>query len=91
MLSLEQKIEVLKAYLLDVKDNYADSFKTDVLYYFDEFNNIEKHKGVFNFLNELNTKDEIHNLIDSLTSKIVLKFNEDEEQLSDFIFYSINS
>ncbi len=90
MLNLEQKIEFLKAYLLDIKDNYADSFKTDILFYFDEFENIEENKNVFNFLNKLNSKEEIENSIDTLTSKIVMKFNEDEEQLSDFIFYALN-
>lgn len=89
MLSLLEKIEILKGYLQDIKQNYADSFKTDILFFFDEFKNIQNID--FNFLNELNSKEEIHLLIDNLTSKIVLKFNEDEEQLSDFIFYELNS
>lgn len=89
MLSLVEKIEILKAYLQDIKQNYADSFKTDILFFFDEFKKIQNID--FNFLNELNSKEEIHLLIDNLTSKIVLKFNEDEEQLSDFIFYELNS
>ena len=90
MLSLDQKIEILKAYLFHIDDNYANSFKTDILFYFNEFENTEDNKGLFDFLNELNSKDEIHNSIDRLTSKIVMKFNEDEEQLSDFIFYALN-
>jgi len=89
MLNLEDKIELLKAYLLDVRDNYADSFKTDILFYFNEFENIKENNKQFNFLNRLNSEYEIHNLIDNLTSKIVMKFNEDEEQLSDFIFYAL--
>lgn len=36
------------------------------------------------------SKEEIKNWVDNLTSKIVIKFNEDEEQLSDFIFYTLN-
>lgn len=90
MLNLEEKIEFLKAYLLDIKDIYADSFKTDILFYLDEFENIEENINSFKFLNKLNSKEEIQNYIDKLTSKIVMKFNEDEEQLSDFISYALN-
>lgn len=90
MLSFVQKIEILKAYLLDAKDNYADSFKTDILFYFNELENIGENDFTFSFLGGLNSKEEIYNCIDGLTSKIVMKFNEDEEQLSDFIFYTLN-
>ncbi|MCP4055683.1 MAG: hypothetical protein GY739_22105 [Mesoflavibacter sp.] len=89
MLKLEDKIEILKTYLYDIKGNYADSFKTDILFYFDEFEDIQN--TCFKFLNKLNSKEDIHILIDNLTSKIINKFNEDEEQLSDFIFYSLHS
>ena len=36
------------------------------------------------------SKEDIYKWIDKLTSKIVMKFNEDEEQISDFIFYALN-
>ncbi|HTO15893.1 MAG TPA: hypothetical protein VLZ83_08980 [Edaphocola sp.] len=88
MLKLEFKIEILKSYLVDIQDNYADSFKTDILFYFNQFENINNID--FKFLSVLNSKKDIHNWVDNLTSKIVMKFNEEEEQLSDFIFYSIN-
>lgn len=88
MLSYEDKIEILKKHLIDVNDNYADSFKTDILFYFNEFENIQTID--FKFLNDLKSKEDIHSWVDNLTSKIVMKFNEDEEQLSDFIFYSLN-
>lgn len=32
MLKLKDKIEILKTYLYDIKDNYADSFKTDIFF-----------------------------------------------------------
>lgn len=89
MLSQLEKIEILKSYLQNTKENYADSFKTDILFFFDECSDIQNKN--LNFLNELNLKEEIHLFIDNLTSKIVLKYNEDEEQLSDFIFYALNS
>lgn len=88
MLSYEDKIEILKKYLLDIKDNYSDSFKTDILFYFNEFENIQTID--FKFLNKLKSEEDIHTWVDNLTSKIVMKFNEDEEQLSDFIFYTLN-
>lgn len=89
MLSYDDKIRILKNYLLDIRDeNYADSFKTDILFYYNEFENVQTTD--FKFLNGLNSKDDIHIWVDNLTSKIIMKFNEDEEQLSDFIFYLLN-
>lgn len=88
MLEQHHKIKILKDYLLDINDNYADSFKTDILFYFNEFENIQNFD--FKFLNELNSEEDIHSWVNNLTSKIVMKFNEDEEQLSEFIFYAIN-
>lgn len=90
MLSFNEKIELLKNYLEDIKDNYADSFKTNILFYFDEFEDIDESDLKLKFLNRLNSKEEIHSWVDNLTSKIVLKFDEDEIGLSDFIFYEVN-
>lgn len=87
MLKLKDKIEILKTYLYDIKDNYADSFKTDILFYFNEFEDIQNMD--FRFLNELHAIESIHLWVDNLTSNIVMKYNEDEEQLSDFIFLYI--
>lgn len=89
MLKLDDKIEILRMCLLDIKDSYADSFKTDIIFYFNEFEDVQKVD--FSFLKKLDSKEEIHNWVDNLTSKIVVKFNEEEEQLSDFIFYAVNS
>lgn len=90
MLKFDDKITILKAYLTDIKDTYSDSFKTDILFYFDEFENLQVNDLKLNFLKNLKSKEEIKNWVDNLTSKIVIKFNEDEEQLSDFIFYTLN-
>ena len=89
MLKQKDKIAVLKEYLYDNQDNFADSFKTDILFYFNEFE--DNLNFDLRFLNELNSKEDIHIWVDNLTSNIVMKFNEDEEQLSDFIFYVLNS
>ncbi len=88
MLSFEEKISILENYLLQKSDSYADSFKTDIAFFLGEF---ETQNSNLNFLNNLSSIEEIENWVNKLTSKIVLKFNEDEEQLSDFIFYALNS
>lgn len=87
MLSFIDKISILENYLLQINDNYADSFKTDITLFLGEF---ETQNSNLNFLNNLSSEIEIENWVNNLTSKIVLKFNEVEEQLSDFIFYELN-
>lgn len=87
MLSFTDKISILENYLLQINNNYADSFKTDITLFLGEF---ETQNSNLNFLNNLSSEIEIENWVNDLTSKIVLKFNEDEEQLSDFIFYALN-
>ena len=88
MLNFAEKIEILKEYLSEIKDNYADSFKTDIMLYFNDFEDVNSEN--FKFLSELKSKEDIYKWVDKLTSKIVMKFNEDEEQISDFIFYALN-
>lgn len=87
MLSFTDKISILENCLLQINDNYADSFKTDITLFLGEFT---IQNSNLSFLNGLSTKVEIENRVNQLTSKIVLKFNEEEEQLSDFIFYALN-
>lgn len=87
MLSFRYKIEILKKHLLDLESNFADSYKTDILLYLDDFN--IRNKKLY-FLNKLHSEDDIINWVNFLTSKIVMKFNSEEEQLSDFIYYSTN-
>ena len=83
MLSLDEKISILENYLNKIKDNYAESFKTDIAFYLGDFNNDNNN---FIFLNKLSSKVEIENCVDKLTSRIVLKFDKENEQLSDFIY-----
>lgn len=87
MLSIVDKISFLENYLLQIDNNYADSFKTDIALFLGSF---DTHNPNLNFLNNLSSNIEIENWVNKLTSKIVLKFDEDEEQLSDFIFYQLN-
>lgn len=88
MLELSDKINILKDYLDEIGDTHVDSFKTDIVFYFNDFE--DEQSCDFQFLNRLNSKEEIHSVINHLISKIALKFDENEEQLSDFIFYALN-
>ena len=88
MLELSDKINILKDYLDEIGDTHVDSFKTDIVFYFNDFE--DEQSCDFQFLNRLDSKEEIHSVIDHFISKIALKFDEDEEQLSDFIFYALN-
>ena len=72
MLNFEEKKEILKEYLSEIKDNYADSFKTDIFLYFNEFEDIKNTD--FKFLGELKSTEDIQTFVDNLTSKIVMKF-----------------
>lgn len=83
ILRKEKKVEILRHYLLEIKNNYADSFKTDIYFFIDDFS-MDNDK--FQFLNTLNSETDIHNWVDKLTSRIVLKFDEESEQISDFIY-----
>lgn len=86
MLSLENKIKILKEYLVKVEDNYSDSFKPDLYYYFDNFT--IQNKKLF-FLNKIHSENEIIEWIDNVLSNIVLKYDEEFEQLPDFLDYFV--
>ena len=87
MLSIVDKMTILENYLSQNDDNYTDTFKTDISIFLGEF---EIQNSNLNFLKNLSSRDDIEDWVNKLTSRIVLKFNEDEEQLSDFIFYTLN-
>lgn len=79
----ENKINSLKTHLYKESTNYRDAFKNDIIYYLnDDFN---PKNPLLLFLNDLNNENEIISFIDSLNSHIVLKFDDEHEQISDFI------
>lgn len=80
MLSLEEKISYLQHRLSTIEENYADSFKTDILFFFDNFNSENTR---LRFLNKLHSFNEIEHWITKLTSRIVMK--EDEFDVNEII------
>ncbi|MDR7369506.1 hypothetical protein [Flavobacterium aquidurense] len=83
MLSLNKKIQHLENYLSQPNENYADSFKEDILMFIDDFTNQNK---LLSFLNNFNSLEGIENWVDNLCSRIVLKFDSEGEEINDFIY-----
>lgn len=83
MLTFEEKISYLEYCLNKTEENYADSFKKDIVIFIDEFDiqNVQ-----LQFLNDLISFEEIDNWIEKLTARIILKFDSDNEQINDFIY-----
>ncbi|EKT2070455.1 hypothetical protein O8E88_002283 [Flavobacterium psychrophilum] len=63
--------------------NYYDNFKEDIVIYFDEFTT--KNERLI-FLNNFVSFTEIDNWVEKISSRIVLKFDEECEQINDFIY-----
>lgn len=61
---------------------YAYSLKTKVLIFIDNFN---MENSLLFFLNNLTSFHEITDWRERLTSRIVFKFNEENENIKDFI------
>lgn len=83
MLTLEEKISHLETFLSQPEVNYSDSFKSDILFFIDDFST---SNTILSFLNNFKTYIEIEDWVDKLTSRIVLKFEEENEQIQDFIY-----
>ncbi|WP_366183562.1 hypothetical protein [Flavobacterium ovatum] len=81
---LNEKILFLEQILSLPEDNFADSFKTDIAFYFDEDFSIENTN--LSFLENFQSKTEIENWVSKLTSRFVLKFDADFESENDFIY-----
>jgi hypothetical protein len=85
---IEEKLIYLEKFLNKTEQNYADSFKSTIAIYLGDF---EPQNPNLLFLQKLNSVAEIENWVNTLTSQIVLKFEEENEQLSDFIADYITS
>lgn len=83
MLSLNEKIQHLEHYLSQAHENYADSFKEDIVMFIDNFTD---QNELLIFLNKFNSIEEIENWVDKLCSRIILKFDSEGEEINDFIY-----
>lgn len=81
MLSFEEKISYLQHSLNKVGENYADSFRADILFFFDDFNT---KNTKLQFLNTIQSINEIEHWITKLISRIVMK--EDDLEANEIIF-----
>lgn len=82
-MTYREKIQILESYLMEDPENYRDSFKTDIYLFFNEDFSVEN--PFLNFLKAQESNAEIKNWVDLLASQIVLKFDEEMEQIGDFI------
>lgn len=85
MLAFDEKITGLKNCLEDIGPSYADSFKADILFYFDDFDPANPKLA---FLHELEFESEIVGWVNRITSLMVMKYEEEEETVGDFMFYN---
>lgn len=84
MLSKIDKIKMLDQ-ILDENDGcYADSFKTDILF---RIGDLEIGNANLNFLDNLKTKIEIENWVNKITSRIVMREDDDtvENIIDDYL------
>jgi len=79
-MKFEQKILVLKSILEETPINYADSFKTDICLFFNEFN---LRNPMLSFLEKIEDESLIRIWVDKLTSRIVM--HEDDDLISELI------
>lgn len=83
MLSFKEKIQHLDNYLSQPNENYADSFKEDIVMFIDDFTD---QNNLLSFLNNIDSLEEIENWVDKLCSRIILKFDSEGEEINDFIY-----
>ena len=82
MITKAEKIAHLETCLSDVGESYADSFKADIAIVLGEFN---PSNTMLDFLDGLTSGEQITEWVNRLTSRIVMKFDEESEQLGEFI------
>ncbi|MCG2590766.1 hypothetical protein [Rhodohalobacter sulfatireducens] len=82
-MNYKDKIRTLKTYLYQAEDNYRDSFKTDICLFFNDDFTVENPMLIF--LKEFDNRSEIKEWVDLVTRQIVLKFDEEYEEIGNFI------
>ena len=79
MLSIDEKKEIFKEFLLLRNDSYADMMKDEIYFCFFE------NEWNFGFLDELYTSKEILDKVDNAITKMIMR--EHEEGLKDIISF----
>jgi len=87
MITKAEKIAHLETCLHD-GGSYADRFKADIAIVLGDFDTTNTQ---LDFLDGLTSKEQISDWVNRLTSRIVMKFDEESEQLSDFIHEYVGS
>ena len=82
-MTLLEKIEYFDKLLNQAEENFADTFKADIAIFFDD--DFSEENSQLLFLENLNSKQEIKNWIDKLTSLFVMKFDSEFETENGFI------
>lgn len=85
MSSLEQKISMLDSILKESPNNYAETFKTDIAFFFDEFSD---YNPLLSFLENIENESAIRSWVNNLTSRIVMHEDDDliEELIADYYY-----
>jgi hypothetical protein len=82
MITKAEKIAHLETCLRE-GGSYADSFKADIAIVLGDFDTTNTH---LDFLDGLMSKEQISEWVNRLTSRIVMKFDEESEQLGEFVY-----
>ncbi len=78
-----EKITYFENSLNKTEGNYYDDFRGNIILFFEEFNSQNER---LQFLNSLDSFTEIDKWIEKLASRIILKLDEESEQINDFIY-----
>ena len=82
MITKAEKIAHLETCLRE-GGSYADSFKADIAIFLGEFNAFNPK---LDFLEGLTSEEQISEWVNRLTSRIVMKFDEESEQLGELVY-----
>lgn len=83
MITKDEKISHLETCLSEGGLSYADSFRADIAIFLGDF---DTSNTKLHFLERLTSEEQISEWVNRLTSRIVMKFDEESEQLGEFIY-----
>lgn len=65
--------------------SYADSFKSEIMLYFEGLRNNDGSYEFVEFIDKCLNNEDVEKWLSNLLSQIVLKFDSEQEQLFEFI------